>query len=107
MRLHERFEWDREKAEANLAKHGVALEDAAAALADEFGDRFHVERHDEMHSVVEDWFITLASDPEDRSIVYCIVWTEREENEGLITRIISTRLASRAERRSYEQEVQR
>jgi len=42
MRLHERFEWDREKAEANLVKHGVAFEDAAAALADEFGDRFHV-----------------------------------------------------------------
>lgn len=59
MRLHERFEWDSAKAKANLAKHKVAFEDAAAALADEFGDRFHLERRDEAHSDEEDRFITL------------------------------------------------
>ena len=106
MRLHERFEWNTAKAEANLAKHGVAFGDAAAALADESADRFHLERHDEAHSGNEDRAITLASDPEDRSIIYCIVWTDREDDQGPVTRIISARMANRAERRSYEQQVQ-
>ena len=38
MRFHEWFEWDAFKAQGNLAKHGVAFEDAAAALADESAD---------------------------------------------------------------------
>ncbi len=106
MRLHERFEWDAAKAGANLAKHGVAFEDAATALADESADRFHVQRHDEAHSGDEDRFITLASDPQDRSIVYSIVWTDREDEPEPMTRIISARMATRAERRSYEEQVQ-
>jgi len=107
MRLHERFEWDAAKAEASLARHGVAFEDAATALADECADRFHVERYDEAHSGDEDRFITLASDPQDRSIVYAIVWTDRGDEPEPVTRIISARLANRAERRSYEEHVQR
>jgi uncharacterized protein len=106
MRLHERFEWDDTKAKTNVRKHGVAFEDAATALADEFGDRFHLERYDDAHSDDEDRFITLASDPQQRSIVYCIVWTDREDEEGAVTRIISARMARRAERRFYEQQVQ-
>ena len=106
MRLHERFEWDAAKAKANLAKHGVAFEDAAAALADEFADRFHVEHHDAAHSGDEDRFVTMASDPQDRSIVYTIAWTERGDKQELVTRIISARMANKTERRSYEQAVQ-
>jgi uncharacterized DUF497 family protein len=106
IRLHERFEWDDAKARANLAKHGVGFDDAATALADECADRYHLERHDVVHSGDEDRFFTLASDPQVRSIVYVIVWTEREDENGPVTRIISTRLATRAERRFYEQQVQ-
>ena len=106
MRLHERFEWDEAKAQANLAKHGVAFEDAAAALADESADRFHLERHDQAHSTNEDRFITLAPDPQDRSILYSIVWTDRGDARGPVTRIISARMTSRAERRSYERQVE-
>jgi hypothetical protein len=106
MRLHERFEWNDAKAEANLAKHGVAFEDAAVALADESADRFHVERHDEVHGGDEDRFITLASDPQDRMIVYTIVWTDRGDERRPVTRIISARVATRAERRTYEEQIQ-
>ena len=106
MRLHERFAWDEAKAQVNLAKHGVGFEDAAAALADEFADRFHLERFDEAHSREEDRFITLASDPEERSIVYCIVWTDRQDERGPLTQIVSARMANRTERRSYEEQVQ-
>lgn len=105
MRLHERFEWDNAKAKANLAKHGVAFEDAATALADEDGDRFHIERYDEANSSDEDRFITLASDPQDRNIIYIVVWTGREDEQGPVTRVISARMANRAERRLYEQQV--
>jgi uncharacterized DUF497 family protein len=105
MRLHERFEWDDAKAQANLVKHGVAFEDAAAVLADGFADRFHLERLDEAHSGHEDRFITLASDPQDRCLVYAIVWTDREDEQGFVTRIVSARMATRAERRSYERQI--
>jgi hypothetical protein len=79
MRLHERFEWDEDKAESNLRKHGVSFVDAASALADEFGDRFHLERYDSQHSDEEDRMRTLASDPENRAVLYLISWTERQD----------------------------
>lgn len=106
MRLHERFEWDAGKAESNLAAHRVMFVEAAAALADDFGDQFHLERFDEAHSGHEDRFITIASDPRDRAIVYVVVWTDREDDAGPVTRIISARLATSAERRLYAQEVE-
>jgi uncharacterized DUF497 family protein len=46
MMLHDSFEWDQDKAQKNLKKHGVSFEDAALVLADEEGDRFHVEEYD-------------------------------------------------------------
>lgn len=102
---HVRFEWDDAKARKNLAKHGVDFEDAAAALSDTYAERFHVEWYDDAHSIGEDRMITLASDPEDRRIVYYIVWTARVDELGPLTRIISARNLSRAERRQYEREV--
>jgi hypothetical protein len=41
MKLHERFEWDPEKAESNARKHGVTFDQAAEALLDAEGDRYH------------------------------------------------------------------
>lgn len=102
---HARFEWDEDKAQSNLAKHGVGFEDAAAALMDAFAQQFHLDRYDDAHSVDEDRMITLASDPEDRQIVYYIVWTVRADESGPVTRLISARFATRAERRQYEREV--
>ncbi len=49
MMLHENFEWDEDKAEKNLKKHGVSFDDAALVLSDEEGDSFHVEEYDAQH----------------------------------------------------------
>lgn len=105
MRLHWHFEWDATKSARNSAKHGVSFDDAATALSDELGDLFHLERYDLAHSRNEDRYLTLASDPENRVIVYCIAWTKRTVSDGLVTRIISARMATRTERRSYERHV--
>ena len=105
MRLHWRFEWDATKSARNSAKHGVSFHDAAAALSDERAELFHLERYDLAHSKNEDRYLTLASDPENRFIVYCIAWTKRACAEGFRTRIISARMATRTERKSYETHV--
>lgn len=105
MRLHQTFEWDAAKAARNVAKHGVSFQDAAMALADEHADLFHLERYDLAHSKNEDRYLTLASDPENRFVVYCIAWTKRTGADGLFTRIINARLATRTERKWYERYV--
>ena len=105
MRIHNQFEWDEGKAQANLNKHAVSFEDAATVLADEQGDRFHVEEYDDAHSMEEDRWITTASHPSDRRIVLRIVWTPRTTRGATVTRIIGGRPATRQERKIYEDET--
>jgi uncharacterized DUF497 family protein len=50
MRFHHHFEWDPEKAEINAKKHRMTFEDAAAVLADDQADRYHIEAYDDEHS---------------------------------------------------------
>ena len=105
MRFHDRFEWDAAKARANLRKHAVSFDDAAAVLADQEADRFHIEDYDDAHSMEEDRWITTASHPADRRIVLRVVWTLRRTSHATITRIIGARTATRQERLSYEKEI--
>jgi uncharacterized DUF497 family protein len=105
MMLHENFEWDEDKAQRNLRKHGVSFDDAALVLADEDGDRFHVEEFDEQHRAGEDRYVTTASHPDDRSIVLLVAWTDRSTDQAKVTRIISARAATPAERRRYGKEI--
>ena len=105
MRLHDRFEWDAAKARANLRKHAVSFNDAATVLADEQGDRFHVEEYDDAHSTDEDRWVTTASHPSDRRIVLRIVWTPRTNRGTGVTRIIGARPATRQERKDHEEEI--
>jgi len=92
-------------AEKNLKKHGVSFDDAAFVLADEDGDKFHVEEYDREHSTGEDRYVTTASHPGDRSIVLIIAWTDRSTEHAKITRIISARAAKPAERPRYAKEI--
>lgn len=85
------YGWDPAKAAANLKKHGVAFADAALALEDPLA--LTVADPD---SVGESRFICLGADPTGRVLV--TVFAPR----GGLTRIISARKASRAERRTYE-----
>jgi uncharacterized DUF497 family protein len=105
MRLHWRFEWDRRKAKLNIRRHGVSFDDAATILAQEAGNLYLIEEYDDEHSDEEDRYRTIGSHPQDRAIVLCISWTEREDEEGAITRIISARAASSWERKQYERQI--
>ncbi len=103
---HERFEWEKAKADANLRKHRISFEDAAAVLADRFGEQSHVTEFDAGHSRREDRWKTVGSWPFDRSKVFVIVWTTRADESGMtVTRIISARPATRGERKEYKDET--
>ncbi|SRR5258708_2327757 len=105
MLLHENFEWDEDKAQRNLKKHGVSFDDAALVLSDEHGDTFHVEEYDRGHSSGEDRYVTTASHPDDRNMVLVIAWTDRSTEHAKVTRIISARAAKPSERRRYVKEI--
>ena len=87
------FDWDPEKAKLNQEKHGVTFPEAATA----FGDPLSVTIPDPEHSVGEARFILLGLSYQSRLVV--VVHTETDD----LIRIISARLATRGERRSYEQ----
>ena len=89
------FEWDAEKAAANLKKHGVSFQEAATA----FGDPFSATIADPDHSEDEDRYVLLGETYQGRLVV--VVHADRDET----VRIVSARLASRRERKSYEQET--
>ncbi len=99
MRYHQFFEWHDQKAETNKRKHRVTFEDAAAVLADDHADRYHLERYDDKHSMGENRYVTIASHPAKRSIVLFICWTQRRKKGGrVVTRIISAHRATPKER---------
>ena len=87
------FEWDDAKAKSNLAKHGVAFEEASTV----FGDPLALTISDPAHSQTEDRFIVLGHSHLRKLPV--VVHTERGDN----IRIVSARRASRQERKSYEE----
>lgn len=106
MRLHDHFEWDSKKAEANRKKHqGVTFDDAAAVLGDDQGDARHLEKTDDAHSMGEDRYVTIGSHPAERRIILKISWTDRSTKEEKITRIISARPATPRERKRYAEEI--
>ena len=88
------FEWDPEKARANLEKHGVSFEEAMRA----FLDPHSITILDPDHSESEDRFALMGRSPAGRLLV--VVHTDR----GDAIRLISARRATRRERRTYEQE---
>ena len=85
------YEWDQAKAKANLRKHRVSFADAALALEDPLA--LNVTDPD---AGGEQRFVSLGSDPYGRVLVK--VFTTR----GRRVLIISSRKASRNERRAYE-----
>ena len=107
MRYHHFFEWDPQKARVNKQKHRVTFEDAQAVLEDAEADLYHVERYDDTHSMGEDRYVTIGSDPAGRQIVLFIHWTQRQKGGQTLTRIISARRATPQERRHYAKEISR
>jgi uncharacterized DUF497 family protein len=87
------FEWDEEKAKANLGKHGMSFDEAATV----FIDPFSVTITDPDHSTEEQRYVDIGSSEKGRVLV--VVYTER----GRSIRIISCRKATPSERRLYEE----
>jgi uncharacterized protein len=89
------FEWDRKKAEANFAGHGIDFEEALTVFRDPLARIFE----DEEHSEDEPREIIIGHSVKQRLI---LVWfTVR----GTRIRVIGARKASRLERKDYEENV--
>lgn len=88
-----KFEWDDEKAKANLKKHSVSFEEAATV----FTDPFSLTILDPGHSTREQRYVDIGNSEKGRVLV--VVYTER----GSDIRIISCRRATSSERKLYEE----
>ena len=88
------FDWDPEKAESNLRKHGVSFDEASTV----FGDPLALLMIDPDHSAKEERYVLLGISLRQRLLV--VAFAERPP----MTRIISARRATRTERRKYEEE---
>ncbi len=92
------FEWDANKAKANLKKHEVSFQEAKTV----FNDPLLITFPDEEHLETEERFISIGMSATNRILL--VVHTEREVAEELIMiRIISCRKATASERRVYEE----
>jgi uncharacterized DUF497 family protein len=91
------FKWDPTKASANAKKHGVTFPEAATA----FGDPLSLTVPDPNHSQGEARFLLLGLTSDRRLVVVAHL----EDQDSI--HIISARLATRAERRDYEEDASR
>jgi len=89
------YEWDEEKAEKNLRKHGVSFDEAETV----FDDSLAITIPDPDHSESELRFIDIGLSGKGRILV--VTYTER----GRRIRLINARLATRTERRKYDEET--
>jgi uncharacterized DUF497 family protein len=93
------FAWDPAKAASNLAKHGVALAQAATV----FADALALTIFDQAHGAFEERWFTLGTDSEGRLLAVSHTYTPTGPASARV-RIISARHATRSERRQYEDE---
>jgi uncharacterized DUF497 family protein len=87
------FEWDEAKAQSNLQKHGVSLDEATSVFANPLAAIFP----DPDHSQDELREIIVGHSERNRLLV--VSFTER----GDAVRIISARAATARERKGYEE----
>jgi uncharacterized DUF497 family protein len=87
------FEWDIEKAKANLKKHKVNFSEAETVFGDPLAKIFD----DETHSSEEKRELIIGHSIQNRLLI--VIFTERENDT---VRIISARAVTLQERRDYE-----
>jgi hypothetical protein len=85
------YQWDDDKATANLRKHGIDFADAVSVFSDDLAITIPDERFD------EERFITVGMDAFSRVLVVVYTWRGNE------IRLISARKATRRERKQYEE----
>jgi len=86
------FEWDENKADRNLLKHGVSFEEAKTV----FDDPLYVDFYDPDHSEDEEQYLIVGESNQGRLLI--VSYTEKRS----LIRIISAREVTRAERDAYE-----
>ena len=90
-----RFEWDAEKATANLRKHKVSFAEATTVFRDPLAVIFD----DEDHSAEERREIIIGHSLANRLVLVC--FTEREQK--CVRILFSARQLTRTERKDYEE----
>lgn len=85
------FEWDENKAFSNIEKHGVTFEEAAEVFFDPFYQTGNASANNEQRDFIIGYSLSQR--------LLLVVYVER----GQLTRIISARVATRNERKIYEQ----
>lgn len=89
-----RFEWDEQKNQINIRKHGIDFSDAADIFKHPM-----LTLHDGREDYGEDRWIALGW---IRSTIGVVVYVERDED---VIRIISARKATKNEVKRYEQSI--
>lgn len=90
------FDWDEEKNQVNIQKHGISFEQACTIFSGPVWSRV-----DQRFAYGEIRFISIGL--VEKTAVIVVVHTDR----GGTTRIISARPANRKERSRYDEEVQK
>ena len=88
------FEWDTNKYQTNIKKHGISFEEASTVWMDSLA----LIAPDPEHSVTEEREWIIGESYKGRLLI--VVYTFRNDK----IRIISTRLATKREKQQYEQE---
>lgn len=76
---NEYFEWDDDKADANLKKHGVSFDEACTVLFDEFATM----EEDSRENYGEQRFVSVGTSLQ--GCVLNVVWTQRADKIRLIS----------------------
>ena len=88
-----RFEWDENKNNTNIQKHGVSFEEAKSVFYDDFAMQFY----DDKNSKEEDRFLMLGMSLQSRLLLIC----HCERDSGHSIRLISARKATKEESKHY------
>lgn len=87
------YDWDQEKAQTNLKKHGISFQEAASV----FGDPLALTFNDPDHSIGERRLLTFGVTKMGKLVI--VSHTERYNS---VLRIISARPMNKYERKTYE-----
>lgn len=90
-----KFEWDNNKNQENIIKHGVDFNEATTIF---FND--YLEIPDLDHSEFEERFIAIGTSALLRELVVCYCIRKTIDNDK-VTRIITARKANQSERRMF------
>ncbi len=87
------FEWDEDKNQSNISKHGISFEEAQAVFYDE--NALLIDDPD--HSDAEERFILIGISASLRLLVVCHCYRQAD----YVIRIISARKATKFESKQY------